>query len=1156
MRLLTLDLERYGPFTGKSLVFRPDAKLHVVFGPNEAGKSSSLAAVTDLLFGVKPRSSDDFLRPGKEMRLGATIRDGRGRELAFIRRKLKPLLSDPAGTPLADDALAPFLGGISRDVFRRAFGLDAETLRESADELRKTDGELGAALFSAASGLRGISEIKAALEREADGIFAARASKDRAFYQALERFEAARKSLREHETRAGGLKILQDGLVEQEARSKAITERRTTISLERSTLDRLRRAAPILRKIDAVAAELASLGALPAAPEGLGATLVTALATLGNAETATVETMAREAALVQALAEITVDQATLDQAEEIERLQVALGEYRKGADDLPALEREEDETTRALQALAVRLGLADAGALLARQPDDAALAHLGDLAATGRKLELAQATRLDDLQREREALAHRQQNSTREAPRDPQPFRERLKALSPLLSLAEEAERLARDIANESTPLAQAAARLHPPTHSLEVLAGKPLPSRETLATFAGRFAEIDERIRAVQQARDAARNEVITLAERLEMLAREGALPTPERIAAARSERDAHWKALRAAAFGEGDAPGSAALASHVAGFETARREADTLADAAITDAQRIANHGEWSRQKARFEAAMAEHIDVLAALDRQKQDTLSDWAALWAPTGLSPLSPTEMTSWLVSTSGLLERHGMLTARQDLLRLKADQIATSRPLLDALIADLGLPAMPGLPVAAAFARAEIELQHLGEVWQESRTAEALSADQERRIQAVDAEVRAKQAELDAWRERFSAALPRLGLPDTATIPEAEASLVVWRELPALLDKRGGLRRRIEGIRRDATTFRQAVHALGAALAPEITGEPDVVLRHLSRRLTEMRDARTRCAAMTAHIEEARAAMQAANARHEAAEARLNSLTSPLNLAPEIALDTLASALAARDDLGGQLRNHRRELANAADERDEADLRVALADVSLETMDAEIVRLEEEARQLEREGQEVFAATRDARARIDALGGAVGAELALQQRRNAETEMREAAREWAVLSLGAAMIGTAITRQRQGRQAPLMARAGTHFATLTGERYRSLGQSFDENDSPYLVGYRGDGTEIEIGAMSEGTRDQLFLALRLAYIEDYAARAEPPPFLADDLFASFDDGRTAHGLKALAALGETVQPILFTHHRFVVDLATRELGDRVDVLAL
>ncbi len=46
----------------------------------------------------------------------------------------------------------------------------------------------------------------------------------------------------------------------------------------------------------------------------------------------------------------------------------------------------------------------------------------------------------------------------------------------------------------------------------------------------------------------------------------------------------------------------------------------------------------------------------------------------------------------------------------------------------------------------------------------------------------------------------------------------------------------------------------------------------------------------------------------------------------------------------------------------------------------------------------------------------------------------------------------------------------------------------------------------------------------MYFALRLAYIEDYAARAEAQPFIGDDIFPSFDDPRTAHGLEALAAI--------------------------------
>jgi uncharacterized protein YhaN len=86
--------------------------------------------------------------------------------------------------------------------------------------------------------------------------------------------------------------------------------------------------------------------------------------------------------------------------------------------------------------------------------------------------------------------------------------------------------------------------------------------------------------------------------------------------------------------------------------------------------------------------------------------------------------------------------------------------------------------------------------------------------------------------------------------------------------------------------------------------------------------------------------------------------------------------------------------------------------------------------------------------------------------------------------------------------------------------------------------------------------MSEGTRDQLYLALRLAYLEECADRTEPIPFIGDDPVTSFDDKRTTQGLKALAATGTHIQPILFTHHHHVVELAGAELGNIVDIISL
>ncbi len=144
MRLLSLELEKFGAFADLQIGFRPDARLHVVHGPNEAGKSTALAAVGALLFGVPERSPYASRFPG-QLRVGAEIVSANGRRLKFWRRKgRRTTLLDGSGNPLPDDALAPFLGGLSQGVFERSFGLDAAKLRAGGDEMLQADGDVGA----------------------------------------------------------------------------------------------------------------------------------------------------------------------------------------------------------------------------------------------------------------------------------------------------------------------------------------------------------------------------------------------------------------------------------------------------------------------------------------------------------------------------------------------------------------------------------------------------------------------------------------------------------------------------------------------------------------------------------------------------------------------------------------------------------------------------------------------------------------------------------------------------------------------------------------------------------------------------------------------------------------------------------------------------
>ena len=87
-----------------------------------------------------------------------------------------------------------------------------------------------------------------------------------------------------------------------------------------------------------------------------------------------------------------------------------------------------------------------------------------------------------------------------------------------------------------------------------------------------------------------------------------------------------------------------------------------------------------------------------------------------------------------------------------------------------------------------------------------------------------------------------------------------------------------------------------------------------------------------------------------------------------------------------------------------------------------------------------------------------------------------------------------------IERYRKENQGPLVLRASKHFATLTLGSFERLMTDFNEKYEPVLEGIRPNGKRVTVERMSTGTRDQLYLALRLASLEKYMESSEPHVF--------------------------------------------------------
>ena len=119
MKILELTLTAFGPFSGQTFdLSAGNPGLHVVFGPNEAGKSSALRALHAALYGIPGQTNDAFLHPYNALRIGGRLRHSSGTEIAFVRRKgSKNTLLEPDGTRLDDRALDRFLGGETSRTF-------------------------------------------------------------------------------------------------------------------------------------------------------------------------------------------------------------------------------------------------------------------------------------------------------------------------------------------------------------------------------------------------------------------------------------------------------------------------------------------------------------------------------------------------------------------------------------------------------------------------------------------------------------------------------------------------------------------------------------------------------------------------------------------------------------------------------------------------------------------------------------------------------------------------------------------------------------------------------------------------------------------------------------------------------------------------------
>jgi uncharacterized protein YhaN len=218
------------------------------------------------------------------------------------------------------------------------------------------------------------------------------------------------------------------------------------------------------------------------------------------------------------------------------------------------------------------------------------------------------------------------------------------------------------------------------------------------------------------------------------------------------------------------------------------------------------------------------------------------------------------------------------------------------------------------------------------------------------------------------------------------------------------------------------------------------------------------------------------------------------------------------------------------------------------AAMDADALTPQMEQLTEDISALESERSEVDQAIGTARAELRRMDGRAEAAAHAEEAEHLLAALESDVERYARLKIASAVLARTIERYREKHQGPLIQRASRLFARMTREAFSGLRAEYDESGNPVLMGIRSTGGDlVGVTGMSDGTADQLYLALRLASLERYFDTSEPLPFVVDDILLRYDDERAAATLGVLGELAHKTQVIFFTHHQHLVDLAQQTL---------
>ena len=316
---------------------------HLIYGPNEAGKSTTLRAIRQLLFGFDERTTDNFVHQNPNLRIGGVLSDRSGAQLEVVRRKTrKDSLRGADETTVIDDSQwQPFLCGVDEATFTNRYGIDYAQLVEGGRQIATGSGDLGEILFASGSGVMDLAEVQRRLNEEAAELFKPQGKKQR-LNQAIIEWQLQRDLVIQKQRPVTEWEEIDRLRSETQARLDLVSKELTLKSNARDLYRRWQQALPVMQELDASQLQLKVSESVVRLPADFGGKRQEAMVLLKHADSQAKSEKKKLEQIQKDLDQISIPAGLLEQADELTRLLTKWGEYSKAQVDRKGLVAQYD----------------------------------------------------------------------------------------------------------------------------------------------------------------------------------------------------------------------------------------------------------------------------------------------------------------------------------------------------------------------------------------------------------------------------------------------------------------------------------------------------------------------------------------------------------------------------------------------------------------------------------------------------------------------------------------------------------------------------------------------------------------------------------------------------------------------------------------------